>query len=128
MRSEMKNSILIALLAVAVLVAIVCSIVYYETTETDIEGEVLGKENRQVGFMGSGTPDFLIINGTGKVWVDSETFHQYEVGDHFTESIALSKFGTGYEIADVLMAILPLMMVVLVIAIVGPIMMRGVYR
>lgn len=66
-----------------------------------IEGEVLGKEPRQAAFLG-GTPNYLIINGTGKVVVDVELFHGYEVGEWFSEDLSWSHFGGGRELSTLI--------------------------
>lgn len=66
-----------------------------------IEGEVLGKEPRQAAFLG-GTPNYLIINGTGKVVVDVELYHGYDVGEWFSEDLSWSRFGAGREISTLI--------------------------
>lgn len=86
-----------------------------------IEGEVLGKEPRQAAFFG-GTPNYLIINGTGQVIVDVELFHGYEVGEWFSEDLSWSRFGGGREISGMI----PFGLMVGVIAIVFSMFSRAI--
>lgn len=83
-----------------------------------IEGEVLGKEPRQAAFF-AGTPNYLIINGTGKVVVDVELYHGYEIGEWFSEEIPWSSFGNGREISGLLTFGLIVGIIMLVLSLFG---------
>lgn len=114
---------IIVALASLLMTSLVVSGYLLTTTEEHIEGEVIGKELRQAAFMG-GTPNFLFINGTGKVSVDAETFHGFEVGDYFNESVPIGDFGWGYDGLDLVDALIPLGVIILTLAIIFPIMSR----
>lgn len=85
-------------LFVAYSAGLIMLVAILEVNHDLIEGEVLGKEPRQAAFLG-GTPNYLIINGTGKVVVDVELYHGYDVGEWFSEDLSWSRFGNGREIS-----------------------------
>ena len=100
---------------------------FYVSGQTElVEGQVLGKEPRQTRFLG-GTPDFLIINGTGKVSAEVEQYHRYYVGDWFSEEISKAQFGLGYDIMQMIEALLPIIIIMMVFTgfTYG---IRGIYR
>jgi len=78
-----------------------------------VEGQVLGKEPRQTRFLG-GTPNFLIVNGTGKVSAGVEQYHRYQVGDWFSEEISKAQFGLGYDIMQTIEILLPIIIILTV--------------
>ena len=91
---------------------------FYISGQTElVEGQVLGKEPRQKAFLG-GTPNFLVINGTGKVSAEVEQYHSYEVGDWFSEEISKAQFGLGYDIVQMMESLLPIVILLVVITIV----------
>ena len=92
-------------------------VAFYISGQTElVEGQVLGKEPRQTRFLG-GTPNFLIINGTGKVSAEVEQYHRYQVGDWFSEEISKAQFGLGYEIMQMIEGLLPI--IIMLIAFTG---------
>lgn len=113
-----------SLLAVFAFIMIVLGAIGLATATERIEGEVLGKEPRQQAFLG-GTPDFLVVNGTGKVKVDAEMYHSYNVGDHFNETMPKATHGIGYDIMNLFDAMLPIMVIVVVLTIVSGLYWRA---
>ena len=97
---------------VVVLLGIVMVGFYVSGQMELVEGQVLGKEPRQTRFLG-GTPNFLIINGTGKVSAEVEQYHRYYVGDWFSEEISKAQFGLGYEIMQMIEALLPIIIILI---------------
>ncbi len=112
----MKLDYIQVVVVLGIFAVMVGLIIHYETTDVQVEGEVIGKEPRQQAFLG-GTPNFLIINESGKIQTDAETFHSYEVGDTFNESVRLSQTGSGYEVMDFITALLPVWIIVVCLAI-----------
>jgi len=100
---------------------------FYVSGQTElVEGQVLGKEPKDRWFLG-GTPNFLIINGTGKVAADTEEYHGYQIGDWFSEETSKAQFGLGYDIMQMIEALLPIVIIMMVFTgfTYG---IRGIYR